>query len=73
MSNLTIPAGSDLCQLPAAIPPPGVVPNFVNPESLAGGIVATAAVMLTWSSIFVAVRIWMNWRNFKLVDCKSWY
>ncbi|UKZ76613.1 hypothetical protein TrVFT333_004320 [Trichoderma virens FT-333] len=68
MSNLTIPAGSDLCQLPAAIPPPGVVPNFVNPESLAGGIVATAVVMLTWSSIFVAVRIWMNWRNFKLVD-----
>lgn len=70
MSSLTIPPGTDLCQLPAAMPPPGVVPNFVDPESLAPALIAVSAVMLTWSTIFIAARLWMNWRDLKLADCK---
>ncbi|KAL7907121.1 hypothetical protein GGI35DRAFT_79155 [Trichoderma velutinum] len=68
MSSLTLPPGADLCQIPAAPPPPGTVPNFVDPKSLATAIIAVSAVMLTWSTIFIAARIWMNWRNFKLAD-----
>ncbi|KAL6806622.1 hypothetical protein GGI42DRAFT_321698 [Trichoderma sp. SZMC 28013] len=68
MSSLTIPPGVDLCQIPASPPPPGVVPNFVDPESLAGALIAVSAVMLTWSTIFLAARMWMNWRNLKLAD-----
>ncbi|KAJ4861648.1 hypothetical protein T069G_02602 [Trichoderma breve] len=68
MSSLTIPPGTDLCQLPAAMPPPGVVPNFVDPESLAPALIAVSAVMLTWSTIFIAARLWMNWRDLKLAD-----
>ncbi|KAM6477264.1 hypothetical protein HDV62DRAFT_373269 [Trichoderma sp. SZMC 28011] len=68
MASLTIPPGVDLCQIPASLPPPGVVPNFVDPESLAGAIIAVSVVMLTWSTTFVAARLWMNWRNLKLAD-----
>ncbi|KAL7951824.1 hypothetical protein V8C42DRAFT_339731 [Trichoderma barbatum] len=68
MSSLTLPPGADLCQIPAAPPPPGVVPNFVDPESLSTAIIAVSTVMLVWSTIFMAARIWMNFRDFKLAD-----
>ncbi|KAL7938507.1 hypothetical protein V8C35DRAFT_328564 [Trichoderma chlorosporum] len=66
--SLNIPPGADLCQIPATAPPPGVVPNFVDPISLASALIAVSAVMLTWSTIFIVARIWMNWGKFKLAD-----
>ena len=48
----------DLAQLPAGIPPPGVVPNFKNPPSLAQPIIAVHAVFLSLAVLFVALRLY---------------
>ena len=39
-------------------PPPGVVPNFVNPHRVTGGVVPVSAVFLTLSTIALAIRLY---------------
>jgi hypothetical protein len=68
--SLQLPSGVDLCQVPAAMPPPGVVPNFVNPASLATAIIAVSVVMLTISTIFLAARVVTNFPKYNKADCK---
>jgi hypothetical protein len=41
----------------AAEPPPGVVPNFVNPDSIGYRIIILNAAMLTLSTLFVSLRL----------------
>lgn len=66
--SLQLPSGVDLCQVPAAMPPPGVVPNFVNPASLATAIIAVSVVMLTISTIFLAARVVTNFPKYNKAD-----
>ncbi len=59
---------------PALPPPPGVTPNFVNPESRAGANIALHTTCLTLVTIFFAMRIytrkfisrWIGWD-----DCRN--
>lgn len=59
---------------PLAKPPPGVIPNFVNPESHAYQLTITVAVCLAFVIIAVSMRLYtkqfitksMGWD-----DCKS--
>lgn len=39
-------------------PPPGVTPNFVNPDSLRPYFIVTFAVCVTVTSIFVLIRVY---------------
>lgn len=41
---------------PGLAPPPGVTPNFINPESHARFVVVTHTICLTLSTIFVLLR-----------------
>lgn len=54
-------------------PPPGVVPNFVDPESKAYLLTITVAVTVTVSTIFVLIRAFtkkfINKNGFGLDDC----
>ncbi|PTB68949.1 hypothetical protein BBK36DRAFT_2315 [Trichoderma citrinoviride] len=68
MATIQLPPGVDLCLVPAAMPPPGVVPNFDNPESLATAIIAVTVVMLTISTIFLAVRVFTNFPKYNSAD-----
>ena len=55
-------------------PPPGIVPNFTNPDYISGGIIPISAVFLTPSTLFLALRIYTRvhiLRIFLADDCKS--
>ncbi|KAL4930914.1 uncharacterized protein BDV17DRAFT_28163 [Aspergillus undulatus] len=64
----TIPA-TDLCSIPAAQPPPGQTSNLDDPDSLAAVTVAVTTVVITWATLFVAARIYTNFRKLTLADC----
>jgi hypothetical protein len=55
--------------------PPGVVPNYENPESRAGQLLATNIVCLIIAGTFVSMRIYTQIFLLRAVwwdDCKSW-
>ena len=57
-------AGLDLAHVPAQAPPPGVIPNFVNPESQ--GYILIIVIAISFSLMFpvVALRVYLrNWVN----------
>ena len=43
---------------PALIPPPGVIPDFVHPESRAVYTVVISAVCLALMGVFVSIRVY---------------
>jgi hypothetical protein len=47
----------DLYNMPAAPPPPGVIPNFDNPPSLKGELLIINVAFTTVMAIFVAIRL----------------
>lgn len=69
-AGFQLPPGVDLCLVPAVKPPPGVIPNFDNPASLATAIIAVSAVMLTISTIFLVARAVTNFPKYSKADCK---
>ncbi|ROW17427.1 hypothetical protein VPNG_00982 [Cytospora leucostoma] len=60
--------GIDLCAYPAATPPDGVVPNFVNPTSLASATVSICIILTTWAVLTVAARLHTNWGELNAAD-----
>lgn len=67
----TTPSEIDLCAIPAAQPPAGQTPNFVDPPSLAAVTIAVTTVVLAWATLFTVVRVYTNYRKLKLADCKA--
>lgn len=66
-----LPPGIDLCQISAMMPPPGVVPNFENPTTLAPAIISVSSLLTAVATVFVIGRIINNYqvRNIKIADC----
>ncbi|KAF7171688.1 hypothetical protein CNMCM5623_004002 [Aspergillus felis] len=64
----SLPPGTDFCAIPAAQPPPGQTPNFVNPPSLAGATIAVTTVTLTWAVLFTVARLYTNFRKLHWAD-----
>ncbi|KAI1408106.1 hypothetical protein F5Y13DRAFT_205087 [Hypoxylon sp. FL1857] len=50
----------DLSQLPGGAPPPGVVPNFDNPESIAPLCLIVIVITLPMMVIFLALRLYVR-------------
>lgn len=48
----------NLDNIPAAPPPPGVVPNFIHPENQLAAINTTLIICLSFATIFVWLRIY---------------
>lgn len=63
---------TNLGNLPSAPPPPGVIPNFVNPETRAPILKIVTSIMLPLMMVFVLLRLYSNiWISRKLEksDC----
>ncbi|KAH7090473.1 hypothetical protein FB567DRAFT_519937 [Paraphoma chrysanthemicola] len=58
------PSTMDMTKIPAAIPPPGVIPNFINPASRAHGSIVTCALLTAFMLVFLVLR--MNTKIFIL-------
>ncbi|KAL8637703.1 MAG: hypothetical protein Q9228_005053 [Teloschistes exilis] len=58
MSVALDPSNPALAKYPLASPPPGVIPNFVNPESHAYQLIITVAVCLALVVIAVSMRLY---------------
>lgn len=59
--------------VPATIPPPGVTPDFENPESRGSVHIITGAVLLALMILFYAIRIYAKVfviKRFHWDDCK---
>lgn len=73
-TNMDIPSGVNLNQVPGLAPPPGVMPNFANPpESYQNTIVATLVVCQTLATLVVAVRglsLILRMKSFGWEDCE---
>ena len=70
---LNLPPGTDLSTIPAGIPPPGVIPNFVNPPSLAPAVLGINITFMVITAIFVSARLTVNLtrkRKTGIDDCK---
>jgi hypothetical protein len=63
----------DLCAFPAMAPPPGEVSNFVDPPSLADTALGLAVFFTVWSVIFVAGRLYVNYRRLTIADCEFFF
>jgi len=63
----------DINDIPAMVPPPGVQPNFDNPETLHDPMLSTAIITTILLVTVVGVRIFTKayiMRDMKLEDCK---
>lgn len=57
----SLPPGVDLCSVPAAALPEGqTVPNFDDPVSLQTTSIGVSSVLLAFTYLFAAARIWGN-------------
>ena len=59
---------------PAGMPPPGVIPNYENPESRAYEAVAAGAVIMSIMLIFVFMKVYARAAVTKTLgsdDCKT--
>ncbi|KAF2962822.1 hypothetical protein GQX73_g10753 [Xylaria multiplex] len=63
-----IPPGIDLCAIPLAVNPDGLPPNFENPPSLQPTLIGISAVVLTFSVVTTAGRLYVNKRALKPAD-----
>ena len=62
-----------LDELPAMLPPPGVVPNFTDPPSSAGSLGAGVGVMIFIGTLGFAARMFTKiyvMKQMQLEDCK---
>ncbi len=48
----------DIWDMPAGVPPPGLIPNFTNPETRVSRIDVSAAVCLPLIIIFASFRLY---------------
>ncbi|KAL8645054.1 MAG: hypothetical protein Q9210_006924 [Variospora velana] len=53
-------------------PPPGVMPNFENPDYRSGGIVPLAAVLIPLAAIFMILRVYTKLRIIKVFGLEDW-
>lgn len=63
----------DLSHTPFLTPPPGVVPNFVDPVSQARSVIVINVIWITLMLCFVVMRIYTKGhllRNLGWDDCK---
>lgn len=61
-------------RVPAIDPPPGVIPNFVNPESRMQGLIVTAICFTVIAGICVCLRMYTRMfltRSVGWDDCES--
>lgn len=59
-----------LCLIAPVQPPDGTTSNLVDPPSLENTAIAICTVMTVWATIFVAGRLYVNYKKLVLADCR---
>ncbi|KAI4180291.1 MAG: hypothetical protein LQ346_007028 [Caloplaca aetnensis] len=54
---------------PPSLVPPGVTPNYVNPDTIGGQVTSTSLTLIVFSTIFVVARLSIKLR---VVKKQSW-
>ena len=70
---MSSPPGVPLDRVPGLQPPPGVTPNFVNPENYQNTLIAALTIFLTIATIFTAAKLYTRAFIVKSIaweDCK---
>jgi hypothetical protein len=65
-----LPPGANLCDYPAATPPDGVLPNFVDPYSLAPVVTGISVLTYSLAILFTIARLYFYFPKWKLSDCR---
>ncbi len=50
---------------PTILAPPGVTPNYVNPDTISNQVTITSLTLMVISGIFVTTRLGVKWRVVK--------
>lgn len=50
---------------PTTLAPPGVVPNYVDPNTISNQVVVTSLTLIVFTSFFVITRLLIKWRVVK--------
>lgn len=72
--SLSMLSPEELAQLPGAQPPPGIIPNFVDPESCGNAVFAGLAISSALMALFVILRMYTKItikRSHSWEDCRS--
>ena len=62
-----------MAKMPSMMPPTDVIPDFVNPYSLEKWVILCAALSLSMTTVFVAIRMYvkhMVTRSLDWADCE---
>ena len=74
-ANPASPSQASL-NIPALLPPPGVIPNFINPPSLDLELLIASIVCLTFMGLFAGMRFYtkiaiknrLGWDDCKILE-----
>ncbi|KAL8651009.1 MAG: hypothetical protein Q9210_003492 [Variospora velana] len=66
-----LPPGTDLSMVPAAMPPPGVTPQFQHPSSLTPTLIGLCVFLITWGTSFAVIRVWINRSQLRIGDSET--
>ena len=69
-SSDALPPGTDLCQVPTAIAPPGQSSDL-NSTDLKSLTISLSVILTTIAVIFGLGRLYVNFRKLAVGDCKS--
>ncbi|KAK4203385.1 hypothetical protein QBC40DRAFT_274690 [Triangularia verruculosa] len=63
---------ADLANTPAAAPPPGVKPNFIDPPSQQVAMITMVTIMSFFTLIFLSLRLYTSLRITRLSGMEDW-
>ncbi|KAM3064744.1 hypothetical protein ACMFMG_005735 [Clarireedia jacksonii] len=69
---MSLPPGADLNLIPAGQPPPGVIPNFVNPPSLLPAQAGVWGTLIFITVICVACRCYSSFQSSSKLAADDW-
>jgi hypothetical protein len=61
-----------LAQIPAGIPPPGVIPNLINPPNAGTYIIIANSILMAIMISFVALRFYVVFKIKKRIGADDW-
>ncbi|KAL8744801.1 MAG: hypothetical protein Q9190_002996 [Brigantiaea leucoxantha] len=62
MDSSQLPPGTDISMIPSLSPPPGVVPNFLDPDNLEGPILAVSITACVLAFALLSARLYSTTR-----------
>jgi hypothetical protein len=72
MDDIQSMTPEELARMPTMPPPPGVIPNFVDPESRAPAAIATLSLFLALMIIVQSLKLYSAWHIVRKIGLNDW-